>query len=258
MDRFDKVYLASIATVSTASYSLFMMNDNLEESEDEANEFTTAYVTNRALLEVPSRMKGFVEVTVQSCSEGEFQEDFRMSKPQFNWLLQEVSPLLSSPRMTGRQTDNKMGILLAVLWLLANQESYRSVANRFDMSKSDLFDAFFRVINALNILAPKIITWPDEARRRCIEKGFSKASAISGVVGVIDGTYVPILSPRNDPQACVNRKCFYGITLQGICDHELLLTDCYTGYPSSINSSWVTKHIPSLNGVFLHTLPIEN
>ncbi|VEN51806.1 unnamed protein product [Callosobruchus maculatus] len=63
-----------------------------------------------------------------------------------------------------------------------------------------------------------------------------------GVLGAIDGTYVPIKAPQNNPHAYINRKCFYGVTLQAICDHQRKFTDCYTGWPSSVSDTRIFKN----------------
>lgn len=67
-------------------------------------------------------------------------------------------------------------------------------------------------------------------------------SRISGVVGAIDGTYVPIKAPSLNPEVYVNRKCFHGITLQAICDPSLKFINCFTGYPSSTSDLRIFKN----------------
>lgn len=47
-------------------------------------------------------------------------------------------------------------------------------------------------------------------------------SRISGVVGLIDFTHIPIISPGGDnAELFRNRKGFFPINMQAICDHEL-------------------------------------
>lgn len=55
------------------------------------------------------------------------------------------------------------------------------------------------------------------------------------VIGVIDGTYVPVKVPKNQSLVYTNRKKFTAITLQVVCNEQLVFLDCFTGYPSSVN-----------------------
>jgi len=43
---------------------------------------------------------------------------------------------------------------------------------------------------------------------------------LPNVIGVIDGTHVPIHSPSKDGSRFVNRKGFHSINLLGIVDHQ--------------------------------------
>lgn len=102
------------------------------------------------------------------------------------------------------------------------------------MSKSALFGAFIKVIAALNSIAAEVIVWPNQEKRRDIVLGFERIGGIRGVVGAIDGTYIRIKTPREHPTSYTCRKFFSAITLQGICDNNLLFLDCFTGYPGSV------------------------
>ena len=37
-------------------------------------------------------------------------------------------------------------------------------------------------------------------------------------VGAIDGTHIPIITPKENPEDYFNRKHFYSINVQAICD----------------------------------------
>lgn len=119
---------------------------------------------------------------------------------------------------------------------------FRSVGNRFNLGKSSLFQGFERVIKALNIIAPGVITWPTPERARLMSEKFSALANIPGNIGAVDGTYIPIKAPVVNPEVYINRKCFYGITLQGICDYDRKFIDVFTGYPSSVSDIRVFRN----------------
>ena len=105
----------------------------------------------------------------------------------------------------------------------------------FDMGKSSLYVSFYCVIRALNAIAPDIIKWPDAQRRIVNEEKFRRMGHIRGVIGAVDGTYVPIKAPSETPQVYINRKCFHGITLQAVADPELRFINTFVGFPSSVS-----------------------
>lgn len=88
---------------------------------------------------------------------------------------------------------------------------FRSVGSRFNLGKSSVFHCFVRVIKALNIIASQFIVWlvefgGDVAVR--IQQEFCSIAGLEGVVGAIDGTYIPVKAPEINPEAYINRKCF--------------------------------------------------
>lgn len=102
--------------------------------------------------------------------------------------------------------------------------------------------SFQSIILALNAMSAEFIKWPSGNRISQVKAGFKKIKQLNNVVGAIDGTYCPIKAPKSNPKAYICRKCFYAITLQAICDHELIFTDCFVGYPSSVHDARIFKN----------------
>lgn len=50
---------------------------------------------------------------------------------------------------------------------------------------------------------------------------------------MIDGTAIKINAPKEHRMSYFNRKSYFSIVLQGICDHNMLFTDVYAGQPGS-------------------------
>lgn len=81
-----------------------------------------------------------------------------------------------------------------------------------------------------------IINWPKIEKMHNIQHSFSIMSktGLSNIIGVIDGSYIPIPAPKKSPNAYLTRKCFHAITLQAICDNKLRIIDAFAGYPGSV------------------------
>lgn len=86
--------------------------------------------------------KNFYEEIVPAMSDELFRSHFRLTRDIIQFLLMKITPLLS--KEIGRPSIPLEKALLAVVWVLATQDTYRSIADRFDMSKSTLSDYFFQ------------------------------------------------------------------------------------------------------------------
>ncbi|KAJ8941174.1 hypothetical protein NQ314_010473 [Rhamnusium bicolor] len=71
-----------------------------------------------------------------------------------------------------------------------------------------------------------------------------RQNGFPGVLGVIDGTYIKIDKPSDDPDSYINRKGFYSIQVQLLCDHQLKIRDVFIGYPGSVHDSRVFRSSP--------------
>lgn len=113
--------------------------------------------------------------------------------------------------------------------------SNRSVGDRFNMAKSTLWYCFERVVISLNVIAPQVIEWPSKEQIPFVKEHFRKIAGLENVIGAIDGTYIPIKAPKEYPEVYITRKCNYAMTLQAVCTSNLMYTDCYIGFPGSVN-----------------------
>ncbi|KAI4457565.1 hypothetical protein MML48_7g00015981 [Holotrichia oblita] len=141
--------------------NIFELDESSSSSEEEEIEMEL-FLPNPRNLRIPSRIENFVEITVENFTNKEFQENFRISRKTFFNLLQRLTPSLE--RNEGLRGRNRIPVdrqILSVLWLLATPDSYRSVGNRFNMGKSSLSTCFYRVMRALNEIAPEAICSPN-------------------------------------------------------------------------------------------------
>ncbi|XP_068673175.1 putative nuclease HARBI1 [Montipora foliosa] len=63
-----------------------------------------------------------------------------------------------------------------------------------------------------------------------------------GVVGAVDGTFIRVRAPMEEPQAYVCRKKFHALQLQVVCDDNMMLRDTFTGWPGSVHDSRVRRN----------------
>ncbi|KAJ8966429.1 hypothetical protein NQ314_003527 [Rhamnusium bicolor] len=145
----------------------------------------------------------------------EFQQNFRISRNAFNYLIGRHASYVDECNTNNLKISLEKQ-LLAVVGLLATPESYRSVGERFDLAKSTLSMIYIRVVNFLNKIASSIIKFPSSEERLIISNYFEHKYKLKGIVGVIDGTYIPVKAPSGQNVAYTNRKGFTTVTLQGV------------------------------------------
>ncbi|KAK4876905.1 hypothetical protein RN001_009411 [Aquatica leii] len=63
-------------------------------------------------------------------------------------------------------------------------------------------------------------------------------------LGVIDGCHLKIDKPQNDADSYINRKGFYSIQMQVVCDHNRKIRDVFIGYPGSVHDARVFRNSP--------------
>lgn len=104
-----------------------------------------------------------------------------------------------------------------------------------------------RIIKKLTVflsnLAPQVITWPNNDGKQAIELEL-RASGFPIVIGAIDGCHVKIDKPENDPDSYINRKGYYTVQMQIICDKQRKIRDIFVGWPGSVHDSRVFRNSP--------------
>ncbi|XP_070075535.1 uncharacterized protein [Drosophila takahashii] len=132
--------------------------------------------------------------------------------------------------------------LLFTIWILAKQESFLAVADRFNIDKSSGHIIFKFTVCILAGLANAYIKWPSTAAQVATARIFDKKSGgIPGVIGAIDGCHILIKQPVGNARDFYNRKQVHFIILQGICDSTGRFIDVFVGQPGRMHDALVFK-----------------
>ena len=136
-----------------------------------------------------------------------WQEHFRISRQTFRFVCDLVRPHL------GRQDTNmrraipvEKGVAVA-LWRLATGNSYWSTGLVFGVKRCTALNLKDEFCSALLMSAKDFIKFSKgEAETRRALQAFQEISFFPQVVGAIDGSHIPIITPKNDPNDYYNRK----------------------------------------------------
>ena len=146
---------------------------------------------------------------------------------------------------------------MATLWLLANKESFRGVADRFGVSKGSLHFYVMQVVEGLSALVTRYIRWPSPEQYPATAERFERKGGFPGVLGCLDGTHIPIKGPSTHRDAFINRKGYASFQLQAVCDSQLRFTHIHTGNAGSVHDSRVYRNSDLKAMLTAHPLPAQ-
>ncbi|KAE8737669.1 hypothetical protein FOCC_FOCC016867 [Frankliniella occidentalis] len=200
----------------------YLIEDFLDDDDDDENlwEHVTVDINEFCVMGDPS-----------------FQWHFRLTKPVLEILLQEIGNHLVDNMLMERERRPVAHILLMVLWILATPDSFRSVALRFGVSKSEVHDHYVLVIRVLRDMKDTYLTWPNAEERNTIKRNCQRISNFPGIVGIMDGSHVFIKAPKEERAAYRNYKFGYSIKVQAVVDDSLLVRDAYIGEVGSLHDA---------------------
>ncbi|KAJ8926239.1 hypothetical protein NQ314_021403, partial [Rhamnusium bicolor] len=119
--------------------------------------------------------------------------------------------------------------------------SFRDVGDRFNIKISSLHKIIKNVSMFLSNMSKSVITWPNEEEKLEILTDFENIG-FKDVLGIIDGTHVRIDTPWEDPESLYNRKKFYSVHVQALCDSKRKIRDVFIGFPGSVHDGRVFRN----------------
>ena len=168
-----------------------------------------------------------------------FKRHFRLTRTQFDSFASKLRGLEDGAFHHQVQFEIKVAMFL---WYMANQNSFREIGDRFNVSKSTAHDIIFRMLDHVSGLGQDYVKWPDQQEKETSAGVFRRLSGKHNVIGAIDGCHIRIQKPqgiRGDDY--MNRKGYFSILLQGICDDEGKLIDYFIGPPGRLHDARMLK-----------------
>lgn len=117
------------------------------------------------------------------------------------------------------------------------------IADRFGVSESSVIRCRNRVVKAiLKHLKCRFIFWPKIADMQIVVDSFAERNGFPGIVGALDGTHIEIKTPGVNGASYINRKGYASLQLQAVCNHEMIFTDVFAGFPGSCHDARVLRN----------------
>lgn len=216
----------------------------------QAQELTTitALATRRLLIGsvrqtravwVRDRSHAFLDGIVAQWDEAEWKRNFRIGRPTFHFLCTELRPYLQRANVVRKPLTVEERIAIS-LWRLGTNIEYRSIAHLFGVGLSSVCVTVHEVCTAIvEVLSQRYIRIPTGENAQQVVDGFLHTWGFPQCFGAIDGSHIPIITPKDNPIDYYNRKKFHSIVLQALVDHEYKFMNTYVGWPGSVHDARV-------------------
>lgn len=172
-------------------------------------------------------------------SEAKFLERYRISKAVTLKVLEEIQERLEYHNQRNYPLSSMHQLLIALRYYASG--SFQLVmADNAGVSKATVCRTISKVSAAIGALRPNYINNLQQENIAEIKRGFYDLAHFPGVVGALDCTHIQIQSPgRNRGEAFRNRKGFFSINVQTVCDSKLIIRDIVARWPGSVHDSTI-------------------
>ena len=89
----------------------------------------------------------------------------------------------------------------------------------------------------VSVLPNKYVKIPTGESAQTVIDGFLHTWGFQQCFGAIDGSHIPILALKNNPQDYYNRKGWHSSVLQALVNHEYKFMNTYVGWPGSVHDA---------------------
>lgn len=167
-----------------------------------------------------------------------FARHFRLNKAQFTFLLTQLQEKnINKEHSQGVQPVPMTKKVLLFLWYMANQNSFREISDKFDVSQSSAHRIVVELLDTLCTMGHTFISWPNAFEKASSTAAFQRICGLRDIIGAIDGCHIRIQRPPIRGGDYINRKSYYSILLQGIVDERGRFIDVFAGPPGRVHDA---------------------
>ncbi|KAF7706407.1 protein ALP1-like isoform X1 [Silurus meridionalis] len=219
-----------------------LMNRFLVHINEEAEEQKKrTRVATAAILRSPHRVTlktGAKWEVMLNLDDDTFYRPFKVTKRQFDFLLMVLQQQgLKRQKARGQPTVPVRIKVLMFLSYMGNQNGFRDISDKFDVSESTAHKSVLEVLAFFSTLGPSFISWPNASRKKTSSAAFHKLCGLDGIIGAIDGCHIKINRPNIRGGDYMNKQSFYSVRLQGIVDEKERFIDIFVGPPGRVDDA---------------------
>ncbi|KAL3119832.1 hypothetical protein niasHT_005892 [Heterodera trifolii] len=143
--------------------------------------------------------------------------------------------------MKGNPIPVKLQVMITLQYLASNCFEIQ-VSDSFNISQRTVSIILHRVTKALSNKSPDFITFQKTPQNEStIKRDFMNYCDLPFVMGAIDCSHIKIEGPGSDEESYINRKGFYSLNMQAVCDMRCKFTNIDLRWPGSTHDSFVLR-----------------
>lgn len=172
--------------------------------------------------------------------ETDFMERFRLSPSTVESVLNVIGPIIKHKTNLNKALSPKQQ-LLSALHFFGTGSQYHAVSDMHGIHKSTVCRSVNRVSYAIiRELFHVYVRWPTNCGY--IQAGFSSIAGFPRVAGAVDGTLIPIQSPRFSENDYVDRHGDHSINAMVVCGPYNEFFYASARWPGSVHDSRVLRN----------------
>lgn len=169
--------------------------------------------------------------------EDEFRRRFRFRKESVHHIVNTV--------YVSNETTNRRGAplpiifqLLVFLRFLATGSFLMTIGDLFGIHKATVSRIVHRFARVFASKRSDFIKFSSGSELRKVKREFFNLAGFPGVVGALDCTHIRIIRPSgNTAELYRNRKGYFSINVQMVCDANLMITSIVSRWPGSTHDA---------------------
>lgn len=152
--------------------------------------------------------------SVELFDDDEWKAQFRVSRATFDYLLEQVGPVIERRRTNFRVPIEPQRRLAIALWWLAGAGEYRTVSMMFGVGIATVCNIVRQVTSAIpERLHQRLDEVVAAFKERCCPQ-------CAGAIGTTHIPVSPVALPRDRPDDYLNRRGWDSVILQAVVDHN--------------------------------------
>nr|XP_008200958.2 PREDICTED: putative nuclease HARBI1 [Tribolium castaneum] len=174
-----------------------------------------------------------------------FKKRFRLNKATVMHLVDIIGDRVAPKTQRNKSLSAQTQMLIA-LRFYATGGFLELLGDWIHVHKSNICRVIQRVTHEIARLSPHYIKMPRTAEElMATKRKFFRICGFPRVVGAIDCTHVGIQSPGGaNAELYRNRKGYFSINVQTICDADLKLLHIISRWPGSVHDSTIFNNSP--------------
>lgn len=177
-------------------------------------------------------------------SNEEFVLRFRFSKQSVMDLVHKIGHTIQPITHRSKSIDS-LNQVIVTLRFYATGSFQQTIGDLLNIHKSTVGRIIHRVTHQICRLRNDFIKMPLGEELSSTIVGFYSIAGFPRVVGALDCTHIKIKSPGgNNAELFRNRKQFFSINVQVVCDSNLKILDIIARWPGSVHDSTIFNNSP--------------